>query len=60
MVKESAVFITGCQARSPGHLVLTKSEHLEGFQGKVFKSRVREVSCGVCDQLMDILLAEWW
>ena len=32
----------------------------EGFQGKLYKDRVRERSCGVCDQLMDILLIGWW
>ena len=33
---------------------------LEVFQGKVFKDRVREGHCGVCDQLVNILLVGWW
>ena len=31
----------------------------DGFQGKVFKDRVRERGCGVHDQLLDILLIGW-
>ena len=37
-------------------LVLKRPELTEGFQGKVFKDRVRKRDCGVYDQLMDILL----
>ena len=40
--------------------MLKKLELPEGFQGKVFKDRVREGGCGVCDQLVDILLIGWW
>ena len=33
----------------------------EGFQGKVFfKDKVREAGCGLCDQLVDVLLIGWW
>ena len=57
MVKESAAFIAGSQARSPGQPVLKRPE---GFQGKVYKDRVREgVVCGACDQLVGILLIGW-
>ena len=31
-----------------------------GVQGEVFKDRVREGGCGVCDQLVDALLIGWW
>ena len=41
-------------------LVLKRPELPEGFQGKVFKNRMREGCCGVCDQLVDILLIGWW
>ena len=37
--------------------MLKRPELLEGFQGKVFKDRVRE---GGCDQLADILPIGWW
>ena len=40
--------------------MLKRPKFLEGFQEKVFKDEVREVCCGVCDQLMDILLTGWW
>ena len=30
------------------------------FQGEVFKDRVGDRGCGVCDQLMEILLIGWW
>ena len=36
--------------------MLKRSELSKGFQGKVFKDRVREGHCGVCDQLVDTLL----
>ena len=40
---------------------MLKSPQLpKGFQANVFKDRVREGVCGVCDQLMDILLIGWW
>ena len=48
-VKEREAFIAGRQARSPGQLVLKRSELPKGLQGKVFKDRVREGSCGVCE-----------
>ena len=32
----------------------------DGFQGKVFKDRVRERRRGLCDHLVDILLIGWW
>ena len=32
----------------------------QGLSGKVHKDRVREGDCGVCDQLVDILLIGWW
>ena len=42
--------------------MLKRPELPKDFQGKVFKDRVREgfVGCGVCDQLVDILLTGWW
>ena len=60
LVKESAAFTEGHQARRPGQLVLKRPKFPEGFQGKVFKDRVREGGLGVCDPLMDILLIGWW
>ena len=44
------------QARSPGQLVLKRPKFPEGFQRKVYRDRVGEGGCGVCDQLVDILL----
>lgn len=41
-------------------LVLKRPELLDGFQGKVFKDKLREGSCGVHAQLMEILLIGWW
>ena len=60
VVKEGAAFIAGHQARSPGKLVLKRPWTPNGFQGKVFKDRVREGSCEVYDQLVDSLLTGWW
>ena len=60
VVKESAAFIAGHQARNPGKLVLKRPWTPNGFQGKVFKDRVREGSCEVYDQLVDSLLTGWW
>ena len=37
-------------------LVLKRPELHSGFQGKVFKRQGEGEGCGVCDQLMDILL----
>ena len=54
-MKKSAVFIAGSR-----QLVLKRPESLNGFQGQVFKHRVREEVCGVWDQLMNILLIRWW
>ena len=31
----------------------------EGFQGKVYKDKVREGICRVCDQPIEILLVGW-
>ena len=41
-------------------LLLKRSELPDGFQGKVFKDKLREGSCGVHAQLMEILLIGWW
>ena len=41
-------------------LVLKRLKLPEGSQGKVFKDRVKEEDCGVCDQLVDIVLIGWW
>ena len=40
--------------------MLKRPQLLEGFQGKGFKDRVREVGDGVHDQLVNILLIGWW
>ena len=43
------------------HAARTQSlEFPDGFEENVFKDQVREGSCGVCDQLVDILLIHWW
>ena len=57
---EKNSFIAGHQERSSGQLVLKRPELPEGFQGKVYKDRVRKGVCGVCDQLVDLLLIDWW
>ena len=46
-------------ARSPGEL--KRPAPPEGCQGKIFKDRVSERGCEVCDQLTDVLLIGcWW
>ena len=40
--------------------VAKRPELPSGFQGKVFKDRVRERGCRECNQLMDIVLIAWW
>ena len=49
-------FTAGCQEKSLGQLVLERPKLPEGFQGKIYKDKVREEGCRVCDQLMEILL----
>ena len=51
-----------CRASSKEsrELVLKTPGLSDGFQGKVFKDRVRDGGCGVCDQLVDLLLIGWW
>ena len=39
--------------------MFNRPELPEGFQGQVFKDRVREGGCGVRDQLVDILQIGW-
>ena len=51
VVKESAVFIEGRQARSSGLLVLKIPKLTNGVQQSIFKGKVRE-GPRVCDQLM--------
>ena len=41
-MKRSAEFIGEYQTRSPGQLVFKRPELTKGFQGEVFKDRVRE------------------
>ena len=41
-------------------LELKRPELLDGFQGDVFKDRVRGGEFGVCDELADILFIGWW
>lgn len=46
-MKESAAFIAGCQAQGPSGadwFMFKRSELPTGFQGKVFKDRMREGS----------------
>ena len=40
--------------------MLKRPELPESFQGKVYKDRVRKGVCGLCDQLVGILLIGWW
>ena len=42
VMKESAVFIAGHQARNPGQLVLKTPKLPDGFQESIFKGQVRE------------------
>ena len=60
VVKESAMFISGRQTRSPGQLALKTPELLHGFQERIFKGQVREGSHRVCDQLLHNSLIGWW
>ena len=41
-------------------LVLKRPKCPRDSKGKVFKDRVRERSCEMCGQLVDILLTGWW
>ena len=47
MVKERAAFIIGYQKRSLEYLLLKKSKLSDGFQGRLFKSTVKERVQGV-------------
>ena len=58
-VKGSA-WLMQVQVRSPGQLVLKRCGLAKGFQGKAYKDGMREGGCEVCDQLVDILLTDWW
>ena len=61
-MKESATFMAVyCRAPSKDsrQLVLKRPELPDGFQGKVFKDRMREGCYGVGDQFVDILLIGW-
>ena len=59
VVKESAVFTAGQQARSPGYLVPKKPKLPDGLQQSIFKDKVREWSPRVCDQLVHNSLIGW-
>ena len=59
MVKESAAFIAGHQARRPGQLELKRPELPEDFQVKVFKDRVKDGVCGMCGHSSDWMLAKY-
>ena len=59
-MKESAVRLLQWPSKKSRQLVLKRLKLPEGSQGKVFKDRVKEEDCGVCDQLVDILLIGWW
>lgn len=48
------------QARSSGSQSLKTPGRPEGSQEKVFKHRVKDGCCGVCDQSVGILLIGWW
>ena len=41
-------------------LVFKRPKVPSGFQRKVFRDRVRDRGCEVCDELVDILLIGWW
>ena len=56
----SCSFYCKLPSKDSRQLVLKRPELPYGFQGKVFKDRLREGGCGVCDQLADILLIGWW
>ena len=60
VMKESAAFIAGrhnkCLTKESTLLVLKRPKLPEGFQGKIYKDKMREGGFRVCDQLMDILL----
>ena len=60
VVKQSVAFIERCQTRSPGQLMLKTPELPDGFQASIFKGKVREGNCRVCDQLMHSCLMGWW
>lgn len=53
VVKARAALIAGT-TQSPGEL--KRPAPPEGCQGKIFKDRVSERGCEVCDQLTDVLL----
>ena len=41
-------------------LLLKRLQLLDGFQGYIYKDRMREGVCGMCGQLVNILLIGWW
>ena len=41
-------------------LMLKRPKLPKGFQGEVFKDKVRAGGCGVCDQLVGVFLIGWW
>lgn len=53
---------TYCKAPSKQHrqLTLKRPKLPDGFQGSVFKGKVKERACRVPDQLTDVLLTGWW
>ena len=59
LVQENAVFIARLH-KEHGQLMLKRPEFPSGFQGRVFKGKVREASCSVCDQLVHNSLIGWW
>ena len=59
-MKESAACLLQWPSKKSRQLVLKRPNPHEGSQGKVFKDRVKEEDCGMCDQLVDILLIGWW
>ena len=59
-MKESAACLLQGPSKKSRQLVLKRPKLPEGSQGKVFKDRVEEEGCGMCDQLVYILLTGWW
>lgn len=60
VVKKRVAFIAGAKQGVWAANALKDSKLPSGFQGKVFKDRVRERGCRECNQLMDIVLIAWW
>ena len=58
--ESAALIVFSCQTRCSEQLMLKKLKLSDGLQGSILKGKVRERSCGGCDQLVYNSLIGWW